>query len=105
MAKNTLDLRIDDVGRTVLVPTNRVGSNQYQVSLPGGDVLFVSYQTPVAAVVGDKLLRTEQKFSTTTTIHLNKWLAPFSRPVEQVPQAVLYDLARLAGSYWWGKHG
>ena len=37
-------------------------------------VFFFSYGTPVAAKVGTKYYKTEEKFSTTTSRHLNKWL-------------------------------
>jgi len=35
---------------------------------------FFSYGTPVAAKVGAKYYKTEDKFSKTTSRHMNKWL-------------------------------
>jgi hypothetical protein len=35
---------------------------------------FFSYGTPVAAKVGVKYYKTEEKFSKTTSRHINKWL-------------------------------
>ena len=35
---------------------------------------FFSYDTPVAAKVGTTYYKTEEKFSNTTSRHLNKWL-------------------------------
>jgi len=35
---------------------------------------FFSYDTPVAAKVGTTYYKTEEKFSSTTSQHLNKWL-------------------------------
>jgi hypothetical protein len=37
-------------------------------------VFFFSYSTPVAAKIGVKYYRCEDKFSTTTTRHTNAWL-------------------------------
>ena len=52
----------------------KLGSNQTEISVGDNLVLF-SYNTPVAAWVrGRGWLRTEQKFSKTTTKHINAWL-------------------------------
>jgi|TARA_R110000851_G_scaffold106692_1_gene226156 hypothetical protein len=37
-------------------------------------IVFFSYNTPVAAKVGVKYYRTEEKHSPTTSKHLNRWL-------------------------------
>ena len=37
-------------------------------------IVFFSYNTPVAAKVGVKYYRTEEKHSQTTSRHLNRWL-------------------------------
>jgi hypothetical protein len=54
------------------------GSNQNQVNIGNKAILF-SYQTPVAAVDlsnGTGLaLKTEKKWSRTTSKHINNWLA------------------------------
>ena len=36
--------------------------------------VFFSYETPVAVRVGPTYYRTEEKFSMTTTKHINSWL-------------------------------
>jgi len=52
-----------------------IGSNQTEVHLNNGDIVLVSYETPVAAfVVGEGYYRTSEKWSATTTKHINKWL-------------------------------
>jgi hypothetical protein len=48
------------------------GSNMTELHFSGGVVLF-SYQTPVAAVIGNNCYRTNKKWSVTTSRHLNKW--------------------------------
>ena len=50
-----------------------IANNQTELHL-NGNVFFFSYETPVAARVGVKYFKTEQKFSVTTSRHINKWL-------------------------------
>ena len=53
---------------------NVIGANQTLVHLPVGTILF-SYETPVAAYVsGRGYIRTAEKFSKTTSKHINQWL-------------------------------
>ena len=53
-----------------------LAANQTQVTLANGTILFVSYETPVAAFIpGRGIVRTEKKWSNTTTRHINKWIA------------------------------
>ena len=52
-----------------------IGSNQTEVSLADGTEVLFSYSTPVAALVpGKGWIRTAQKWSTTTSKHINAWL-------------------------------
>ena len=48
-----------------------------EIQLASGTLVLVSYETPVAAFLysSNEWLRTEKKWSKTTTQHLNKWLA------------------------------
>lgn len=51
-------------------------------------VVFFSYETPVAAFINGRIVRTSKKFSATTTKHINKWIkttAP-SAIVSEEPQ-------------------
>ena len=69
----------------------KLGSNQTEISVGDNLVLF-SYNTPVAAWVrGRGWLRTEQKFSKTTTKHINAWLRNVSI-VGSVDQSYLDNL-------------
>jgi len=52
----------------------KVGSNMTELTLPNAIVLF-SYSTPVAAHIGAGFVRTNKKWSNTTSKHINKWLA------------------------------
>ena len=76
-----------------------IGSNKTQVTfdLPTGnlDILF-SYQTPVAARLPSGLfLRTKQKYSITTTKHINQWLkANNATKVESVDQTRIEELVQ-----------
>tara|TARA_R110002012_G_scaffold86967_2_gene215546 strand:- start:214 stop:468 length:255 start_codon:yes stop_codon:yes gene_type:complete len=52
----------------------QIGSNQTELDLGFAQVFF-SYETPVAARITDgSLIRTEQKYSVTTSKHINRWL-------------------------------
>lgn len=51
-----------------------IGPNQTEVEVDGVCVFF-SYNTPVAAQVGREWFRTAIKHSSTTTKHINTWLA------------------------------
>jgi|TARA_R110000824_G_scaffold80636_1_gene202844 hypothetical protein len=50
-----------------------IGSNMTELQVLGMSILF-SYQTPVAGWDGEGAFRTEQKFSATTSKHINKYL-------------------------------
>jgi hypothetical protein len=76
------------------------GPNQTEV-LVGSKILFFSYETLVGLLIqgdvrfGFGLYITNQKYSKTTSGHLNKWLAsqPSVLTVREVPQAELEELA------------
>ena len=52
----------------------QLGSNQTELNLGFAQVFF-SYETPVAARLTDgSLVRTAERYSVTTTKHINKWL-------------------------------
>lgn len=72
----------------------QIGSNMTEVQLADGTVVLVSYTTPVAALVpGKGWIRTAQKWSATTSKHINKWLARnCGGTVQSVPQ---WDLDQL----------
>lgn len=69
----------------------QVGSNQTELHTNDGLVVFFSYDTPVAAFNhnGD-YIRTNKKWSVTTSKHINKWLE--GRKFELVDQSVLDNL-------------
>jgi len=62
---------------------NNVGSNMTELSTNSGAVILFSYSTPVAAMLpSGQYVRTEKKYSATTTRHVNKWLQGVSANVE-----------------------
>ena len=69
-----------------------LAANQTQLVLADGTEIFFSYETPVAAKLpnGD-YLRTNQKFSGTTTRHINKWLEGVN--ALEVSQEVINNIA------------
>lgn len=70
---------------------NKVGSNMTELHNTKGIFLF-SYDTVVAAQVGDywDCVRTEKKWSATTSKHINKWLD--GRAAKFIPQEELETL-------------
>lgn len=71
-----------------------IGANQTEVSLADGTEILFSYGTPVAALVpGKGWIRTAQKWSVTTSKHVNAWLrANCGGTVQDVPQWELDQL-------------
>ena len=63
-----------------------IGSNMTQLDV-GNFVILFSYDTPVAYLDNGTGIyyQTDQKFSNTTSKHINKWLA--GQPAETVSQA------------------
>lgn len=75
-----------------------VGSNMTEITTARGQILF-SYETPVAAILRKApevldewctVVRTSQKWSQTTTRHINKWLDGLN--AEEMPQAFFDSL-------------
>jgi len=54
----------------------QVGPNQTEIETITGNTVFFSYNTPVAACLNDGrgFIRTNKKWSTTTSKHINRWL-------------------------------
>lgn len=50
----------------------KIASNMYEKTISNGTLLY-SYETPVAARIGDYYFKTDTKYSQTTTRHINKW--------------------------------
>lgn len=50
-------------------------ANQTELHLDNGTVIFFSYNTPVAAQLAEGgFVRTNKKWSVTTSKHINQWL-------------------------------
>ena len=66
----------------------KAGNNMTELSLTNGTDVLCSYETPVAAYVeGDGYVRTETRYSVTTSKHINKWLN--GMVAREVPQSVI----------------
>jgi|TARA_R110000744_G_scaffold18280_4_gene49231 hypothetical protein len=52
-----------------------LASNMVQTSFDSGLEILFSYDTPVAAKFRGAAFKTSKKWSSTTTRHVNKWLA------------------------------
>jgi len=53
----------------------QLGSNQTELVLNDGTQVLFSYETPVACLKDELLLRTDKQWSQTTSRHINKWIA------------------------------
>jgi hypothetical protein len=75
------------------IKLNVLGANLSLLHLPVGSILF-SYETPVAAYVSGKgYVRTAERFSKTTSKHINQWLD--GRTAEVVPQSEIEALTEV----------
>lgn len=72
-----------------------LGSNMNQLNTGKWTVLF-SYETPVAALDdrSGKYYQTEEKFSATTSKHINKWLGAKKTEAEKKPQSFFNNLVK-----------
>ena len=61
-----------------------IGSNQTELILKDGTQVFFSYETAVCVRNEDGCFVTEEKYSNTTTKHINKWCQFLKRTM--VPQ-------------------
>jgi len=75
-----------------MVKLNPLGANKNEIELSNGTTVFFSYKTPVAACMNDGsgFVRTEQKYSVTTSKHINQWLDGAN--AKEVPQSFLDNL-------------
>jgi len=48
-----------------------------EISDNSGNLVLISYQTPVAARIGGKYYRTSKRYSVTTSKHINQWLRKY----------------------------
>ncbi len=72
----------------------QIASNMTEVTTEKGQILF-SYETPVAALLadddnGDTVVKTNHKWSVTTSRHINKWLDGLT--ASERPQAFFDNL-------------
>jgi hypothetical protein len=52
----------------------QLGPNQTELTMADNTVVLFSYETPVAALHAGRYVKTSQKWSATTSRHINKWL-------------------------------
>lgn len=77
---NTAGALVKPHTREIIMQINPIAPNQTEVTLNDGTVILFSYKTPVAAFLPDAdqddgaFIRTRQKWSVTTSKHINAWL-------------------------------
>lgn len=67
----------------------RVSNNQNVLTLPNGDYLLFSYETPVAIWTDEGIFKTDIMFSTTTSRHINSFAN--GKEVNEVTSYVFED--------------
>ena len=71
---------------------SRIGANQTCINHNNGTEVFFSYDTPVAVKLPNyEYLKTNVKYSVTTTKHINKWLDGVN--ATEVSQDVINNLS------------
>jgi hypothetical protein len=75
----------------------KIKDNRY-VSVKGSKTVFYSYFTPVIVIVDDRVYRTSQFYSVTTSRHINRFLKDYFYPakfnhVELLDQDTINHLA------------
>jgi hypothetical protein len=68
-----------------------IGKNQTEIHI-NDKIIFISYETPVAACIDGQFFVTEKKWSTTTSKHINTWIN--GRNAEIRPQAIFDNLIK-----------
>ena len=67
---------------------NPIASNMTEIEFPNGATVLFSYKTPVAAQLPDGFfVRTDKRWSVTTSRHIKKWLN--GARATEVPQSDL----------------
>lgn len=74
----------------------KFGAKQLKEITKADRKVLVSYTTPIAVRIGDDLFVTSQRFSNTTTKHINLYLRemPSTVVVNRVDQSVIVKLAQ-----------
>lgn len=72
-----------------------IGSNQTELHTIEGTIVLFSYETPVAAMLpSGRYIKTNVKYSRTTSKHINLWLRGVLSNVEEVPQEQLDNMVK-----------
>ena len=77
----------------------KLGANRTEVLYSNGVRLLISYATPVAAVIpGVGAVKTEKRYSVTTSKHIGQWFPQGARSITEVTQAYLDEIAATQGA-------
>ena len=69
-----------------------IGSNQTEVEFNNGTCIFFSYEQAVCVRNENGCFVTEEKYSRTTSKHINKWVAGLSHIIKMVPQSEIDNM-------------
>lgn len=57
-----------------MIKIKNLGNNKVELHMSNGDIIFFSYDMPVAAKMDDVVITTNTRYSTTTRKHIYQWL-------------------------------
>ena len=75
-----------------------IAANQTEITLANGTIVFVSYETPVAAFIpGRGIVKTSTKWSKTTSKHISQFIQRINpaSTVSEEPQSFFNNLIGL----------
>ena len=69
-----------------------IGANQTEITFLDESQIFFSYEQAVCVRNGDGCFVTTEKYSRTTSKHINNWVANLSNIIKMVPQSEIDNL-------------
>lgn len=70
---------------------NRLSENEITMFTSDENMIFISYNTPVAAYINGKPYRTEKKWSVTTSKQIKRWLGTEDFNKAEVKEQSFFD--------------
>jgi hypothetical protein len=70
----------------------QLGANQTEITFLDESQIFFSYEQAVCVRNGDGCFVTDEKYSRTTSGHINNWVSGLSSIIKMVPQSEIDNL-------------
>ena len=72
----------------------QIGANQTEITFLDESQIFFSYEQAVCVRNGDGCFVTTEKYSRTTSKHINNWVANLSDIIQMVPQSEIDNFVK-----------